>query len=122
VQIQRAVANLVTNARDAMPEGGNLTITTAPMTITPEDLALAAVPPGNYIRLSVSDSGLGVTDEIRTHLFEPFFTTKGAGKGTGLGLATVYGIVTQSGGHINVYSEPGKGTRFDLLFPAASAP
>jgi PAS domain S-box-containing protein len=122
VQLQRAVANLVTNARDAMPEGGKLTITTAPLTIGPEDLALAALPRGNYIRLSVSDTGLGVTDEIRAHLFEPFFTTKGAGKGTGLGLATVYGIVTQSGGHINVFSEPGKGTRFDLLFPAASAP
>jgi PAS domain S-box-containing protein len=122
VQIQRAVANLVTNARDAMPDGGILSITTSPMAVSPDDLALAAVPPGNYIRLSVSDTGVGVTDEIRAHLFEPFFTTKPMGRGTGLGLATVYGIVTQSGGHINVFSEPGKGTRFDLMFPAAREP
>jgi PAS domain S-box-containing protein len=122
VQIQRAIANLVTNARDAMPKGGDLTIATSPITIRPDDLAFAAVPPGNYIRLSVSDTGAGITDEIRPHLFEPFFTTKRLGMGTGLGLATVYGIVTQSGGHINVFSEPGKGTRFDLLFPAAREP
>jgi signal transduction histidine kinase len=121
-QVQRAVANLVTNARDAMPQGGTLAITTAPLAITAEDRAMAAIPPGNYIRLSVSDTGIGVTDEVRAHLFEPFFTTKQLGKGTGLGLATVYGIVTQSGGHINVLSEPGKGTRFDLLFPAAREP
>jgi PAS domain S-box-containing protein len=122
VQVQRAVANLVTNARDAMPEGGTLTIATSHLTIGPDNPAFAAVPPGNYIQLSVSDTGGGVTEEIRSHLFEPFFTTKPIGMGTGLGLATVYGIVTQSGGHINVFSEPGRGTRFDLLFPAAREP
>jgi PAS domain S-box-containing protein len=122
VQLQRAIANLVTNARDAMPDGGTLTISTSAMTVSPDDLALSAMPPGNYIRLSVSDTGVGVTDEIREHLFEPFFTTKPMGMGTGLGLATVYGIVTQSGGHINVFSEPGKGSRFDLMFPAAREP
>ena len=122
VQIQRAVANLVTNARDAMPDGGQLTVATSPITISQDDRAFAAVPAGNYIRLSVSDTGAGIRKEIRTHLFEPFFTTKRLGMGTGLGLATVYGIVTQSGGHINVFSEPGKGSRFDLLFPAAREP
>lgn len=122
VQIQRAVANLVTNARDAMPEGGTLTITTSATTIRPDDLALSAVPPGHYIQLSVSDTGIGVTEKVRAHLFEPFFTTKPVGMGTGLGLAMVYGIVTQSAGHINVLSQPGKGTRFDLMFPAAREP
>ena len=122
VQVQRAIANLVTNARDAMAEGGALKITTSAITISGDDLALAAVPPGNYIRLSVADTGVGVSEEVRAHLFEPFFTTKPIGMGTGLGLATVYGIVTQSGGHINVLSEPGKGTRFDLMFPAAREP
>ena len=118
-QIQRALANLVTNARDAMTHGGTLVLATANKTIEAEDTMYPGVSAGAYIQLSVCDSGIGLTDEIRTHIFEPFFTTKPLGKGTGLGLATVYGIVAQSGGHIAVQGEPGKGTTFAILLPSA---
>jgi len=121
VQIQRILANLVTNSRDAMPDGGTVTVATSNVTILAEEAMHPGLEPGPYVRLSVSDNGLGLTEEIRTHLFEPFFTTKAQGKGTGLGLSTVYGIVTQSGGHISVHSEPGKGARFDILLPVARA-
>jgi two-component system cell cycle sensor histidine kinase/response regulator CckA len=115
--IQRAVANLVTNARDAMPHGGTLTVATTNLEIEAEDPAYPGILPGSYVRLSVSDTGIGLTEEVRTHIFEPFFTTKEPGRGTGLGLSTVYGMVTQGGGHVAVRGEPGKGTRFDILLP-----
>lgn len=118
-QIQRVVTNLVTNARDATPRGGKLIITTSGIEIHEGDTRFPAdVKPGTYTRLSVSDTGIGLTEGVSKHLFEPFFTTKEPGKGTGLGLSTVYGIVTQSGGHIVVLSEPGKGTTFEILLPA----
>ena len=119
-QILRALANLVTNARDAMPNGGTLTIATANLVVQAQDPEHPALKPGNYVRLSVADSGVGLSEEAKLHVFEPFFTTKAAGKGTGFGLATVYGIVTQSGGQILVCSEPGKGTTFEIVLPAAS--
>ena len=118
-QLQRVLANLATNARDAMPEGGRLTLATANVTVEAGDEHYPGIDAGDYMRLSVSDTGVGITEEVRAHMFEPFFTTKEVGKGTGLGLATVYGIVAQSGGHILVHGEPGKGTTFDILLPAA---
>ncbi len=105
-QIEQILMNLAVNARDAMPEGGRLAIETA------------LIPAPNQIRLRVSDTGTGMSAEVMTHIFEPFFTTKEEGKGTGLGLATVYGIVKQAQGAIQVASEPGKGTTFTLVFPA----
>jgi two-component system cell cycle sensor histidine kinase/response regulator CckA len=118
-QIEQIVLNLAVNARDAMPEGGHLTIDTAT-----EHIAEATIrggmpaPQGPYVVLGVSDTGSGMTDEVRSHIFEPFFTTKELGKGTGLGLATVYGIVQQSGGYIEIETAPGKGTRFRIGLPA----
>lgn len=117
-QVHRVLANLVTNARDAMPDGGTLNIATSNLVVGEDDTAHPGVTPGAYVWLSITDTGVGLTKETETHLFEPFFTTKQAGRGTGLGLPTVYGIVTQSGGHIAVRSEPGKGTTFDILLPA----
>jgi signal transduction histidine kinase len=121
-QIQRALANLVKNAAEAMPRGGRLTIATSNDTVRDEDLAEDPnAKPGKYVRLSVTDTGEGLSDEAMAHLFEPFFTTKPPGKGTGLGLSTVYGIVTQSDGQIVVRGERGKGTTFEILLPASAS-
>jgi PAS domain S-box-containing protein len=119
-QIEQVILNLAVNARDAMPQGGVLAVATSVTHLTAADVArMPGLSPGPHVRLSVTDSGSGMTDEVRSHLFEPFFTTKEKGRGTGLGLATVYGIVTQSGGHIDVWSRLAEGTSFTVHLPVA---
>jgi PAS domain S-box-containing protein len=121
-QLEQVLLNLLVNARDAMPDGGHCKVATSRVELgeagpeQPVDL-----PPGSYVQLSVTDSGTGMTPEVKAHLFEPFFTTKDREKGTGLGLATVYGILRQSGGDVRVESAPGQGTCFEIYLPRVAA-
>jgi two-component system, cell cycle sensor histidine kinase and response regulator CckA len=110
-QIEQVIVNLVVNARDAMPHGGRITLATANV----------RVEPGDFVRFTVRDTGVGIDPQARARLFEPFYTTKGPGKGTGLGLATVYGIVKRAGGHVRVESEPGRGALFEVLLPRSAS-
>jgi nitrogen-specific signal transduction histidine kinase len=118
-EIGRAIMNLALNARDAMPSDGTMTIHTANLTLAEADARELDLSPGRYVTLTVSDTGVGIDAAMQEHIFEPFFTTKETGKGTGLGLATVLGIVEQSGGAIQCLSEVGEGTSFRILLPAA---
>jgi signal transduction histidine kinase len=118
-QLEQVVINLAVNARDAMPSGGRLSLSTENVGVEPGHPDL---PPGSWVRLRVRDTGAGMSRKVKEHIFEPFFTTKQPGKGAGLGLATVYGIVRQAGGQFRVESEPGVGTTFDLFLPRSEVP
>jgi PAS domain S-box-containing protein len=117
-QFESALLNLVVNARDAMPDGGSLKIMTSNVTLSEQGSAASSLPPGQYVSVSVQDTGIGMTPDIVSRVFEPFFTTKEIGKGTGLGLSQVYGFATQSGGTIKIDSTPGQGTKVIMLLPA----
>jgi signal transduction histidine kinase/CheY-like chemotaxis protein len=121
-QIEQILMNLAVNGRDAMPEGGRITITTTNATLAHQGAIATGAAAGAFVMLAVSDTGCGMDDDTRSHAFEPFFTTKDQGKGTGLGLSTVYGIMKQSEGHIAIETAPGRGTTFRLYFPRVDDP
>jgi PAS domain S-box-containing protein len=121
-QISQVLLNLAANARDAMPEGGRMTIKIENIVLDRAAAMQAGATPGSFVMVSASDNGMGIDQETREHIFEPFFTTKSGGKGTGLGLATVYGIVRQAGGSISVESSPGAGSTFRILLPRTNVP
>jgi len=119
-QLQQALLNLVLNSRDAMPDGGTVTLTTRNRTVSPKDRRAHELPPGRYVEIAVGDTGRGMSDEELTHLFEPFFTTKDTARSVGLGLAVMHGIIEQSSGHIRVQSKLGQGTTFYIYLPRTS--
>jgi two-component system, cell cycle sensor histidine kinase and response regulator CckA len=121
-QLESAVTNLAINARDAMPEGGRLTIAAHNRILDKVSLQVPDLIPGDFVCIEITDTGTGMSNDVVAHAFEPFFTTKPVGQGTGLGLSMVYGFTKQSGGHVKVYSEPGHGTSVRLYLPRASAP
>jgi len=122
-QLEQVLVNLVLNARDAMPDGGTLTLSTSNVAVEWEDSdSLVGLMPGEHVEITVSDTGVGMDAETRSHVFEPFYTTKEVGKGTGLGMATAYGIVRQSGGSIVIDSRPGAGTTVHVYLPRVEAP
>ena len=117
-QIEQVIMNMAINAREAMPNGGKLTFETANVILRSGDVGrYPELKAGDYVMLAITDTGAGMSEEVKAHVFEPFFSTKGVGQGTGLGLATCYGIIKQSGGHISVYSEPGRGATFKIYLP-----
>jgi signal transduction histidine kinase len=119
-QIEQVIVNMVINSRDAMPNGGKLTLETANISLHQESVdRYPDLNPGDYVMLAITDTGTGMRNEVKAHIFEPFFTTKGIGQGVGLGLSACYGTIKQSGGHISVVSELGRGTTFKIYLPQA---